>query len=159
MNEFTVLIDKINGAIRNDRNLRIALSTVLAVHKPRIFQHGFDAKGAKIGTYSVKATSISRKQQARNTGKTTFKGGYAEYKRLIGKNPGYVVLRNTDQMMMDYGLQGSALSYGFGFQNSANYDKSHWMEEKYKKKIFDISRHEESVLVDVLTDQLKRAIQ
>jgi len=158
-NEFVDLISKINNVIRSDRNLRTALSSTLAVQKQRIFNQGFDARGAKIGTYSTKPTSISKKQQARNTGKTTFKGGYAEYKRLVGKNPGYVILRNTDQMMMDYGLQGGALSYGFGFQNSENYKKSQWMEAKYKKPIFDLSRNEENILVDVLTDQLINALR
>lgn len=158
-NEFISLIDKINQAVRSDRNLRIALSTTLAEHKPRIFQQGFDVRGAKIGIYSTKKISISKKNQARQTGKTTFKGGYAEYKSAIGKNPGFVNLRNTDQMMMDYGIQGSALSYGFGFQNGDNYKKSQWMEEKYKKNIFDLSRHEENVLTNVLTDQIVKALQ
>lgn len=157
-NEFIDLINKINQAARSDRNLRIGLSTTLAVHKPRIFSEGFDSKGAKIGTYSTKPASISKKQQARSTGKTFFKGGYAEYKRAVGRNPGFVILRNTDQMMMDYGLQGSGLSYGFGFQNSENYKKSQWMENKYQKPIFDISRNEENVLTNVLTDLLIKSI-
>lgn len=158
-NEFIDLINKINSTIHSDRNLRIALSSVLAVHKPRIFSQGFDSKGAKIGTYSTKPISISKKNQARNTGKTVFKGGYAEYKRAVGKNPGFVNLRNTDQMMMDYGLQGSSLQYGFGFQNTENFKKYQWMEEKYKKPIFDISKNEENVLTNVLTDLLIKEIQ
>lgn len=158
-NEFTDLIEKINSAARSEKNLRIALSTTLAVHKPRIFQQGFDAKGAKIGIYSTKKASISRKQQARDTGKTTFQGGYAEYKRAIGKNPGYVILRNTDQMYMDYGLQGSGLSYGFGFQNTENYNKSQWMQQKYFKDIFDISRYEETILTNTLTELFLQSIK
>jgi hypothetical protein len=62
-------------------------------------------------------------------------------------------------MMMDYGLQGGSLSYGFGFQNSENYKKSQWMEAKYKKPIFDLSRNEENILTDVLTDQLINALR
>jgi len=153
-NEFTDLINKINNSVRSDKNLRIALSTTLAIQKPRIFSQGFDAKGAKIGTYSTKPISISKKKQARNTGKTYFKGGYAEYHRAIGKGTNEVNLRNTDQMMMDYGLQGSGLNYGFGFQNSENYKKSQWMQEKYHKEIFDLSRNELNVLTNVLTDLL-----
>lgn len=158
-NEFTDLIEKINKAARSDRNLRIALTTTLSVQKPRIFQQGFDAKGTKIGTYSTKPTSISRKQQARDTGKTYFKGGYAEYKRAVGKNPGFVILRNTDQMYMDYGIQGSGLNYGFGFQNTENYNKSQWMQQKYFKDIFDLSRNEEKVLTEVLTDLFIQSIK
>lgn len=157
-NEITSLIQRINNAARSDRNLRIALTSTLAVHKPRIFSQGFDARGQKIGTYSTKPTSISKSNQARNTGKTYFKGGYAEYKRDVGKNPGFVILRNTDQMMMDYGLQGNGLNYGFGFQNTDNYNKSQWMENKYQKPIFDISKNEERILTEVLTDLFIKSI-
>jgi hypothetical protein len=151
-NEFTDLISRINNAARSDRNLRISLNTTLSEHKPRIFAEGFDAKGVKIGTYSTNQISISADKQARQTGKTYFKGGYAEYKRAIGKNNGFVNLRNTDQMMMDYGIIGANGDYGFGFQNSENYEKSQWMEQKYQKDIFDISNHEEEVLADVTVD-------
>jgi hypothetical protein len=155
--QITDQINKLNDFIQSDRNIRTALITTLAIQKPRIFVNGFDSKGTKIGTYGVKPISISKKNQARNTGKTYFKGGYAEYKRAVGKNPGYVILRNTDQMFMDYGLVGSSGKYGFGFQNSANYDKSQWMETKYKKDIFSISDNEINVLTNVLVDQLNRA--
>lgn len=157
-NEFTAILQKINSAIRSDRNMRIALTTVLAVHKPRIFEQGFDAKGNQIGTYSTKPASISKSKQARNTGKTYFPGGQAEYKRAIGKNPGYVILDDTGQMKADYGLVGSGLDWGFGFQNDFNYDKSQWMEKKYFKFIFDLSRNEENILADVLEKQILNAL-
>ena len=150
-NELTGLINRIEASIRSDRNMRITLSSVLAVHKPRIFEQGQDATGGKIGTYGTNPISISKKNQARNTGRTYFKGGYAEYKSAVGKNPGFVILRNTDQMYADYGIVGSNGDYGFGFQNTVNYNKSQWMEEKYKKDIFDLSSNEEKVLADVLT--------
>lgn len=151
-------IDKLNAFIQSDRNIRTALTTTLAIHKPRIFVQGLDGTGNKIGTYGTKKISISKKNQARNTGKTYFKGGYAEYKRAIGKNPGYVILRNTDQMYMDYGLVGASGKYGFGFRNSKNYDKSQWMEDKYKKDIFELSDSELNVLVNVLVDQLDKIL-
>lgn len=138
--------------------MRIALSSVLAIHKPRIFEKGLDGNDAKIGTYSTKPISISKKNQARNTGKTYFKGGYAEYKKDVGKNPGYVNLRNTDQMMQDYGLIISGQSYGMGFQNKLNYDKSQWMQTKYGKDIFDHDDREIQVLTDVLTFEVTKAL-
>lgn len=157
-NEFTALADKINKAVRNDRNLRIALSSVLAIHKQRIFSGGFDQRGVKIGTYSTKPISIARKDQARDTGRTHFKGGYAEYKTAVGKNPGFVNLRNTDQMMMDYGLVGGNGDYGFGFQNSRNFQKMKFLERKYVKDIADISKNELEKLADIVTDQLIRSL-
>lgn len=157
-NEFTGLIAKINNAVRNDRNLRLALTSILAIHKQRIFSGGYDGRGVKIGTYSTKPTSIPRDRQARDTGRTHFKGGYAEYKRAIGKNPGYVNLRNTDQMQMDYGIVGSNLSYGFGFQNSANFQKMKWMERKYFRDIAITSNNELERLADILVNQLIRSL-
>lgn len=157
-NELTGLMNRVNKAIRNDKNLRTALSTTLAIHKPRIFQQGQDAKGAQIGTYGTSPISISKSSQARQTGQTYFPGGYGEYKRIIGKNPGYVILRNTDQMFFDYGLQGSSLDYGFGFQNQVNADKSGWMETKYNKEIFQLSDKEVDTLGTVLNAQISNEI-
>lgn len=157
-NEFTSLINKINNAVRSDKNLRAMFSSVLAIHKQRIFSGGFDGKGVKIGIYSTKPTSIAKSQQARNTGRTFFKGGYAEYKRAIGKNPGFVNLRNTDQMQMDYGLVGSNGSYGFGFQNSKNYEKMQFLQNKYQKDIADISKFELDTLADIAVQQLIKAL-
>lgn len=157
-NELIDTINKLNSAIRSERVMRIALSSVLAIHKPRIFEKGLDGSDSKIGTYSTNPISISKKNQARNTGKTYFKGGYAEYKKEIGKNPGYVNLRNTDQMRMDYGLIINGNSYGFGFQNKLNYDKSQWMEEKYQKSIFDNDNQELDVLANVLVYELTKSL-
>jgi hypothetical protein len=157
-NELTQFMRKLTAVIQSDKLMRIALTTTLSVHKPRIFQKGMDADGGKIGTYSTKKISISKKNQARQTGKTVFEGGYSEYKTAIGKNPGYVNLRNTDQMMMDYGIVVSAGQFGFGFQNDENYNKSQWMEEKYNKDIFDLSKEEEEVLSDTLKAVIERSI-
>lgn len=155
-NEFLNFIDKVNASIRSDQNMRIALTTVMAVHKPRIFAQGQDEKGEKIGTYGTKPISISKTKQARNTGKTYFKAGYAEYKKVIGKNQGFVNLRNTDQMMMDYGIVQNGGQFGFGFQNSFNANKSGWMTEKYDKDIFQLSDKEVDILGNVLVDQINR---
>lgn len=157
-NELTNLIQKINSAIRSDKNMRIALSTTLATHKGRIFEKGQDANSDKIGSYSANPISIARKNQARQTGKTYFKGGYAEYKSAIGKNQGFVNFRNTDQMMMDYGLVGSNGKFGFGFQNPVNNDKSIWLEDKFEKRVFDLTNQEENILADTLVAVIKRSI-
>jgi len=153
-NELNDLIRKVNAIIRSDKNLRTAISTVFAVHKPRIFVSGQTATGAKIGTYGTKPISISKKQQARQTGRTRFPGGYSEYKSAIGKNPGFVILRNTDQMYADYGIVRVGQSYGLGFQNKFNYDKSQWMESKYDADIFDHTSSEIDLLADTLTKQI-----
>jgi hypothetical protein len=134
------------------------LVTTLAAHKPRIFEKGQDSSGSKIGTYSTTPASISKKNQARQTGRTYFPGGYAQYKTAVGKNPGYVNLRNTDQMMMDYGIVQNGKTFGFGFQNEENANKSQWMQEKYDKDIFMLSDSELEVMADVLVSNLDKEL-
>lgn len=155
--EITDLIQRINKAVRSDKAIRIATTTVMAKHKPRVFEQGNDAAGSKIGTYSTKPISISKSKQARNTGKTFFKGGYAEYKQAIGKG-GTVNLRNTDQMQMDYQVIVSNGQYGFGFQNSENWDKSQWLQDKYNKDVFDLTEEELNLLGDVHKAEVEKLI-
>lgn len=130
--ELLNIVSKVNSAIRSDRGRRIALSTVLSVHKPRIFERGQAANGSQIGTYSKK---------------------YGEFKKSIGRNPGYVNLRLTDQMLSDYNLLINGESYAFGFQNDFNGQKSGWLSDKYNKDIFHLSETEIDLLMNVLTDE------
>lgn len=154
MNEYTAIINKLNAAIKNEQFQRVAATTVLVPYKKRIFSEGKDAQGQKIGAYGTKPISISKKNQARQTGKTYFAGGYAEYKNAIGKNPGFVNLRNTDQMMMDLGLIKNGANFAFGFQNDLNGDKSKWMDEKYQKDIFNVSQAE----IDLFANTFKAQV-
>lgn len=153
-NEITGLVDDLNKSIRDDRKLRVALVTTLSRHKARIFEQGLAANGSQIGKYSTTPASISKKRQARQTGHTYFAGGYSQYKSEIGKNPGRVILRDSDQMYADYGLQGSSGDYGFGFQNDFNADKSVWNEEHFNKDIFQLSEQEFKVFADTYNAQL-----
>lgn len=142
--------------MQTDRIMVPALSTVLASQKKRIFEAGKDGNSSKIGTYSTRPISIARKDQARNTGKTYFKGGYREYHSLIGKGT-TVNLRNTDQMRMDYGvhiLGGN--QYGLGFNNEFNFQKSEWNEKKYGKEIFAESDAEGRLLQRVVEFELNK---
>lgn len=154
-NELQSIVKEVLKIARSDKTMRTALTTVFAIHKPRIFEQGQDAKKQKIGTYSTEPASISKKNQARNTGKTYFKGGYSEYKKAIGKNPGFVNLRNTDQLQMDYQLIVDGDKYGFGFQNGFNFNKSQWLQEKYDKDIFDLTDHEINIFADTLKAQIE----
>lgn len=154
-NELQNFNANLKKVISSDKVMRTSLITVLSVHKPRIFESGQDSNNNKIGTYSTKPASISKAQQARNTGKTYFKGGYAQYKSEIGKNPGYKNYRNTDQTMMDYGLIVSGDQYGFGFNNTENANKANWNQERDNKQVFDLSGNE----VDVLANTLKAQVE
>lgn len=155
--EIQDLIQRINKAVKSEKAMRTALTSVLAIHKPRIFQTGQDANKSKIGRYSTTPISISKKNQARNTGKTYFKGGYAEYKDAIGKG-GDVNFRNTDQMQMDYGIIQNGSEFGFGFQNADNFNKSQWLQDKYDKDVFDLTDQELDILGDVHKAEVEKLL-
>lgn len=151
------LISQLNKLIVNDRAGIVAVNSVLAQQKKRIFQQGKDSSGGKIGSYSTTPISISKKNQARQTGKTYFKGGYRQYKSLIGKGASTVNLRNTDQMMMDLGTTVVARGkYGIGFSNPFNADKADWNEERYDKEIFNTTNQEDNTFVRVYEFEIKK---
>lgn len=153
---YSQLIDQVNEMLNTDKIMFATLSTVFAQHKQRIFEKGNDANDSTIGQYSTTPISVSKKNQARQTGKTYFKGGYREYKSLSGKGS-RVNLRNTDQMMMDYGLDRNGVgSYVFGFSNQFNFDKSEWNEEHFDKEIFAQSPSEESTFEKVFQFELNK---
>lgn len=154
---YDALITQVNKMMQTERIMVATLSTVLAEHKRRIFQGGKAASGARIGSYSIKPTSISKKNQSRNTGRTYFPGGYRQYKSLTGKGASTVNLRNTDQMMMDYGLHVLGRNeYGFGFDNKFNFDKSNWNEDHFDKEIFAESDAEGKTFERVFEYELNR---
>lgn len=156
-NELLNIVTKVNNAVRSPRIRTLAISTVLAKQKERIFQRGESSSGAKIGTYGTKPISIAKNRQARNTGKTFFKSGYAEYKTAIGKNPGYVNLVNTGQMQADYGLIVNGDLLAFGFQNDVNGDKAGWIETKYGKDIFSLTDPEFELYINTILYELDKA--
>jgi len=159
-NDWDLVIRKVNDIVKSDKAVRTAITTVLAEQKTRIFSDGFDSKGTQIGTYSTAKTSVSKKQQSRNTGKTYFKGGYAEYKTLSGNNPGHVILKNFGQMQSDYTFQVLGKDqYGLGYTNDLNYNKSQWMEKKYGKSIFNQSKNEGEILEKVINSELEKSLR
>ena len=156
---YEVLIADINRVLQNERVLIAAANSVLAAQKDRIFNKGDAANGSKIGQYSTKPISISRRRQARQTGKTRFPGGYREYKSLTGKEASFVNLQDTGQMMMDLGttIVGRG-EVGIGFSNQFNADKSYWAEKKYKKEIFFTSDKEDDLFDRVIQFELDRQL-
>lgn len=151
------LIRQLNAMIGAQRAGIAAVNSVLASQKKRIFVDGKSSDEARIGTYSTTPISISRKNQARQTGRTYFKGGYKQYKTAIGKGSSFVNLRNTDQMMMDLSTQIIGKNeFGIGFNNAFNGKKANWMEEKYSKRIFETTRKEDNIFVRVFEFEISK---
>lgn len=135
--EILNIVNRVNRAILSDKAKRTALTTTLSKHKPRIFEQGQNEDGAKIGTYSAK---------------------YGKYKSSIGRNPGYVNLQLTGQMMADYGLIIDGGEYAFGFQNDKNAKKMGWMQDRYDKAIAHLSDSELELFITVLNDEVNKEI-
>jgi hypothetical protein len=151
------LIAQVNRIINAEKAGIAAVNSVLVLQKKRIFKDGKASNESKIGTYSTTPISIGKKQQAKNTGKTYFKGGYREYKSLLGKGSSTVNLRNTDQTMMDLGTTIVAKNqYGIGFNNQFNADKMTWAEEKYGKEISSTTTKEDNAFIKVFEFEINK---
>lgn len=137
MDEILNIMKRVNKAILSEKAKRIALTTVLAVHKPRIFEQGLNENGARIGTYSK---------------------AYGEKKRKLGRNPGFVNLELTGQMKADYNLIINGNQYAFGFQNPENDKKMGYAQERYNAGIAHLSQSEMDLLVDVLSEEQSKEI-
>ena len=156
---YEVLIADINRVIQNERVLIAAANSVLAAQRERIFKQGNATDGSKIGQYSTRPISISKKRQARQTGKSYFAGGYREYKSLTGKEASFVNLQDTGQMMMDLGTTVLGRGeVGIGFSNQFNADKSYWAQDKYNKEIFSTSDSEDDLFDKVIQFELDRQL-
>lgn len=149
------LVKSINDDIKSNRALRAAVSSVLALYLDRIFVKGEASDNSKIGKYSTNPISIAKSNQARNTNKTYFKGGYDEYKSKVGRNPGFVNLRNTDQLSLGIVMVENDDSIQIGTYSDFDYNKARWNEQKFKKNIFDLTTSELSTLLDELDGDIK----
>lgn len=134
MDEIAKISKQVSDAAKSDRILRIALSTTLAVQKQRIFAQGLKTNGSQIGQYSKK---------------------YGEYKRTLGRNPGYVNLRLTDSMMNDFQIIGNNMEYGFGFRDGFNAQKAVWAEDRYGE-IFELSESEIDLFTNTMFFELSK---
>ena len=132
------LIDKMNALAKSNK-LEVAVATsMLVVTSDRIFDKGKDAAGADIGTYSPGYL----KQRVRR--------GYPNSKKVI--------LQATRQMVNDFSVISTGADLGLGFKNSANADKSEWVEATYGKAIFKHTSGELKILDDLIAKELKKAL-
>lgn len=160
-------IEKLKSLADNDKMLRTAAITVLGLMKKRIHEDGLDAGNKPIGTYSPGYMKLrtgnyfnsAKVSRGKNKGNLKDAGVFSrgaskgqprtKYNRT-GETK--VVLSLTRQMEND--MKVIALrnnSYGIGYTNKLNYDKSQWCEATYnrKGKIFALSSNEQQVVVDI----------
>ena len=105
---------------------QVALDLIPVLHQ-RIHVDGEDADGKPIGRY----TNAYMKTRAK-------KNRTADTK---------VIVSLTRQLENDYAVIATDRGWGIGFLNSHNADKAGWVEETYKRKIFELSPAELQIAV------------
>lgn len=167
-------VSKLQSLADNDKMVRTAAITVLGLMKQRIHEDGLDANGKPIGTYSKSYMVLrtgsfenaAKVSKGKNKGKLKDAGVFTDRTIRLNKNTGVftgeekvgnarprynrtndpkVVASLTRQMENDEQVIGLKTgSYGIGFSNKSNYDKSQFVEATYKLKgkIFSLSDEE-----------------
>ena len=135
---FEALISQMK-ALSSDQVITKVLITVHQQVTTRAFDAGKDANNTDIGEYSDKYI------------KTRQKKGLGTSRK--------VVLEFSGQMRNDFLLknQGSNV-WTSGFSNEANFDKSEFVEETYKKEIFKLSNNEEKLIDELISNETKRIL-
>ena len=136
---FKKLIGQLNVLSKTDKVERSVFSQMASVTSNRIFNEGKNADNQEIGTYSQ---------------------GYQRTRARKNYEPSRkVILRATEQMFQDWSLVVSGKNYGLGFKNSANADKSYWVEDTYSQDIFKHTQEEENLLIELFDQEVKKVLQ
>lgn len=135
-----------------DTAVRIAATTALAEIKTRVFERGEASDDADIGVYSRKPLYVSLSESPRKfvpRGKNSdspklkngkqrksgyFKGGYDEFKTVVGRNIGKVNLSLSGQLNNQMTIIATSKGYGIGWNNTET--RAKYFPKKYKKEIW-----------------------
>lgn len=134
----------------------VALELIPMIHE-RIHVKGLAADGSEIGVYSDgymkvrtgdygNSKRISRgvnKGKAKDSGtisRGVNKGSSRERYNRSGDTK--VILSLTRQMENDYAVVAGEIGWGIGFNNSFNYDKATWNDNRYGKTVYDLTEDE-----------------
>ena len=123
---------------KTNRAEKAMASSMLAVTNERIFREGKDSKGASLGNYSLPYL------------KQRIKQGYPASRKII--------LQATGQMAQDFSVITGQETVGLGFKNSANADKSEWVEDTYKTKIFAHTDQEIKIANDLFAKEVNKIL-
>jgi hypothetical protein len=168
-------VARLQKLAETDQMLRTAATQFLGQMKTRIHENGLDANNRPIGTYSPGYMTlrlgtyqngkvfVTRGVNKGNIKKQKRIGDAGVFSKGINKGkvrPKYnvdtspkVILSLTRTMENDesvIALRNN--SYGIGFSNKDNYDKSQWVEETYhlEGKIFAVSANEQQAVIDIV---------
>ena len=123
-----------------DAMLRTVATTTIPLIRVRVHVDGNDSDNQPIGNYSDPYLKVRQG---------------VKYNRTADPK---VILSLTRQMENDLSVIDLDSGYGIGYKNEFNYQKSQWLEEKYKKNIFQLSKNEIDLLDEVALNHVKNAI-
>jgi len=155
-------IRRLKSLEQADAMLRTASTSVLGMMKLRVHGQGQNAEKTDIGMYSpgymkVRTGNYGNSSQTK-AGKLKDAGVFTKGKNKGQPRPKYnrspdpkVIASLTRQMENDEQVIPLELNktYGIGFSNSLNFDKSQWVEETYDEKIFSMSADERQAALEI----------
>ena len=178
-------LDKLNNPEYLFRPVMFGLIDLMT---QRIHIDGNDASDSQIGTYSSRYMAVRTgnyknadkfkkgKQKGQNKNSGTFtdatirldkKTGVFSGEDKVGTaRPNYnrssdtkVVISLTRQLENSWTVEPTPKGYGIGFLNQHNFDKSQWVEDTYKKKIFALTEGEQTYALEYINDLINEALQ
>lgn len=129
------------AAIRNtDELLRKSASAMVPLIRIRVHVDGNDSNNQPIGVYEDGYLKVRQGKK---------------YNRTADSK---VILSLTRQMENDLSVIALNGGYGIGYKNNFNFDKSQWLEEKYDKEIFSLSKEELRGVEELIIEHTSNAI-
>lgn len=169
-----IIQDKLNKLKDRELLLRPVAFAMIDQITKRIHIEGKASDGQAIGTYSpgylAVRTGIFKSNDAyksgANKGKTKPTGVFTKGKNKGSSRPNYnrssdstVIISLTRQLENDYAAIATDKGYGIGFLNAHNYDKSQWVQETYRKKIFDLTAAETDYALAYINDLVSQVLK
>lgn len=156
-----------------DEMLRTVALAVLPELKRRVHVEGKASDGSQIGTYSAEYMKLrtgnyqnsGRKTKGKDKGGLKDAGTFSRGDRKGAPRPKYnrtadtkVIASLTRQMENDLTVMAAGRGYGIGYTNAHNYDKSQWVEQTYKKDIWELTAGENELAQTVAEEYVQTTL-
>lgn len=134
------LVARIDEAIKPENFTRVVATGIISTVHNRIHIQGKAADGSPIGSYENNYLRLRERK----------------YNRLEGKK---VVLSLTRQMENDFSAVVTQNgTWGLGFKNSLNADKSKWVQDHFEKNVYDLTAEEKDMALEIGAEYLQKII-
>lgn len=134
------LVARIDEAIKPENFTRVVATGIISTVHNRIHIQGKAADGSPIGSYENNYLRLRERK----------------YNRLEGKK---VVLSLTRQMENDFSAVVTQNgTWGLGFKNSLNADKSKWIQDHFEKNVYDLTAEEKDMALEIGAEYLQKII-